>query len=291
MKNITCADWHIRGTVPSCVDATPKEWMDIQKQALDKTLDIAIKNEVSNIFVGGDLFHSENATTFECIFLIQDFARRCHENGITLWIMAGNHDLPYHSSENINKSAIGILLNSEYIKDMSECPFVKGCNFDKEDYGEAKKIFKHVLTIPSYEKPDFIECETPETLLEKYPHAKMIFTGDYHKNFVHEDNGRFVINSGCLTKQAIDFKDYTTGVYLVDFENDDVTWCPINIEQKFNEDREIKKEKDEMLEQFVMGISHQEVTLDFISSLKNEANKHGEDVKEKINTWIKDIGQ
>ena len=68
MKNITCADWHIRGTVPSCVDATPKEWMNIQKQALDKILDIAIKNEVSNIFVGGDLFHSENATTFECIF-------------------------------------------------------------------------------------------------------------------------------------------------------------------------------------------------------------------------------
>lgn len=63
------------------------------------------------VFVVGDLFHSNSDTSFECIQLVQSLADELGE----LYILAGNHDLPYHSSENINKSAIGILLNSSHI--------------------------------------------------------------------------------------------------------------------------------------------------------------------------------
>ena len=291
MKSLVTADWHIRGTVPSCVDATPKEWMDLQREALENVLKIAESNHVQAIFVGGDLFHSDASTTFECIHLLQQFALACYGRGIKFWVMAGNHDLPYHSSENLSKSAIGVLMGSYAVMDMHLCDWCKGSNFDIEDYGDAEVIFKHVLCIPREDKPDFIDCKTPDELLADYPHARLIFTGDYHKNFVYEQDGRKVINSGCLLRQAIDFRDYDPGVYVVDTDDGSVSFHSVRVEQKFTEDRDIKKERDEMIETFVNGISRQEVTLDFISSLKDEAERHGESIKDKITEWVEDIGQ
>lgn len=292
MKQLTTADWHFRATVPSCIDATEGEWMNAQREALAQVEKIAIENKVEAIYIGGDLFHTENSTSFECIYMLQDFAKRMAAHGIKVYVLAGNHDLPKHSSENIPKSAIGVLFNSKYILDMcSDDSKIKGSNFDKDDYDNAKFIFKHVLTIPYEEKAEFIDCETPETLLEKYPEAKMIFTGDYHKNFVFHKNGRYVINSGCLLKQAIDFEDYQNGVYVVDIDTCDIQWCPIEFNLPFNHTGEIKKEMDASIENFVTGIKKEAVTLDFISSVKNELPNHEKPVQDKVEGWIEEIGQ
>ncbi len=292
-KFISSADWHTRFTVPSCLDMTEKEWIDAQKEALRQVLEIAVKKEVECILIGGDLFHSVNSTNNEIIYMLQDFARQAAELGIKIYILCGNHDLINHASSNIPKSAIGVLLNSKHIFNMNEedSP-VKGCNFDEDDYTGYKYIFKHTLCIPGWEKNDFIKCETPESLLKKYPDSHMIFTGDYHKNFVHKsDDNRFVINSGCLLNQASDFEDYQNGVYFVDTDTDTVEWCPIYNNLKFNHQNEIKKEIDENIEKFATGIKKESITLDFISSLKTELQNHEQPVQDKVNEWINQIGQ
>ena len=176
MKVLTFADLHLRDTVPSCVDATHEQWMDIQRKALEKVRLIAIDNDVQEVYVGGDIFHSNNTASFQCITMFQDFAKSLAENGIAIRIMAGNHDLQNHSSTNLDKSAVGILLNSEYITDMKGS-VIRGCNFDEDDYLDCKAIFKHILCIPEKDKPPFVECETPQSLLDKYFLAKFIFTG------------------------------------------------------------------------------------------------------------------
>lgn len=288
---LVTADWHIRSTVPSCIDATPGQWMSEQKRVLDKLVEIVKEEQVEQVLIGGDVFHSENTTSFECIQIVQDFAKKIIDYDTSVWVLCGNHDLPGHSSSNIPKSAIGVLLNSYAINDMSTNNVCKGCNFDVEDYGDSDIIFKHTLTIPYEEKAEFIECETPETLLEKFPKAKMIFTGDYHKNFVHHKDGRYVVNSGCLLKQAIDFEDYQNGVYIVDTETCNIKWCPIDFQLPFNHTGEIKKEMDESIEKFVTGIKKEAVTLDFISSVKNELPNHEKPVQDKVETWIEEIGQ
>lgn len=291
MRQLVTADWHIRYTVPVSIDATPGEWMNEQKRVLNRVFEIAKEEKVEQVLIGGDIFHHDNTTSFECIQIVQDFAKKISENNMSVWILCGNHDLPGHSSSNIPKSAIGVLLNSCDINDMSNNTECKGCNFDMEDYGDSKIIFKHTLTIPTKEKPDFIECETPETLLKKYPKAKMIYTGDYHKNFVHCENGRYVINSGCLLKQAIDFEDYQNGIYIVDTESCDIKWRPIDFRLSFNHNGEIKKEMDSTIEDFVTGIKKESITLDFISSVKNELPNHEKPVQEKVEQWISNIGQ
>ena len=290
-KLLITADWHIRSTVPSCIEATPEEWMDFQKKSVHRVLEIAKENNVDEIDVGGDLYHSERTSTNECTYLLQDAAQEADEQGTPMYIFAGNHDLINHSSSNIPKSAIGVLLNSKCVRNMArDTSYIKACNFDEDDYGDAKLIFKHVLTIPSKDKPDFIECETPESLLEKYSSSQFIFTGDYHKNFHYVSNHRHVVNSGCLMRQAADIENYTPGVYIVDTETEDVNFVPIGLEQKFNHNGYEKKALDQTIENFVEGIKAEDVTLDYVSSLRNEAKNHDKGIQNKIDCWIEQSG-
>lgn len=289
MKVLTFADLHLRDTVPSCVDATHEEWMKIQCDALTKVYDIAVDNHVNEVYAGGDIFHSNATASFECITMFQEFAEALDEDGIRVRIMAGNHDLPGHSSTNVGKSAIGVLFNSNCVFDMKGS-VIRGCNFDEDNYSGCKAIFKHILCIPEKDKPSFVECDTPESLLNKYS-AKFIFTGDYHRNFVYRSlDNRFVINSGCLTRQASDFEDYETGVYVTDLDKCEIKWCPVNVEQKFVKNG-VKKTVDRSVDDFVNGIKKESVTLDFIGTLRNELFKQNDSVKEKVNSWIDEIGQ
>ena len=79
-KLLITADWHIRSTVPSCIEATPEEWMDFQKKSVHRVLEIAKENNVDEIDVGGDLYHSERTSTNECTYLLQGMQLR-DENG------------------------------------------------------------------------------------------------------------------------------------------------------------------------------------------------------------------
>ena len=245
MKFIVTADWHIRATRPRC--RVDNDWLETQ----------------------GDLFHSNSDTSFECISMVQKLA---YWSG-GLYILAGNHDLPYHNSENLDKSAIGVLFSSENIfkiEDYSD-EFSAG-NFDEERL-EMPYMFIHTLTIPQEDKPDFVDCETPESLLEKYPTAKWIFTGDYHHNFHYEKKGRHVVNSGCLLRQASDMKNYQCGVYFVDTDENIVEFIPIIDNEDLIDDSYIlqENERNERIESFVDKLKKTKgVSLDFIDNVQNE---------------------
>ena len=280
-KMIISADWHIRATRPRC--RVDNDWLETQRMALAKVMKVAIDKK-SPVLVVGDIFHSNSDTSFECIQLVQQMADKLGG----LYILAGNHDLPYHSSENLDKSAIGVLLNSNnvhLIKDYltkwnleQEYPYIISAgNFDEEDDKRAEIVFKHVLTILSEDKPDFVDCETPESLLEKFPDAKWIFTGDYHHNFHYEKNGRHVVNSGCLLRQASDMKNYKCGVYFVDTDENIVEFIPIIDNEDLIDDSYIlqENERNERIESFVDKLKKTKgVSLDFIDNVQNEMKRN-----------------
>lgn len=281
MKFICTADWHIRATRPRC--RIDNDWQETQRMALAKVMKVAIDKK-SPVLVVGDIFHSNSDTSFECIQLVQQMADKLGG----LYILAGNHDLPYHSSENLDKSAIGVLLNSNnvhLIKDYltkwnleQEYPYIISAgNFDEKDDERAEIVFKHVLTIPSEDKPDFVGCETPESLLEKFPNAKWIFTGDYHHNFHYEKKGRHVVNSGCLLRQASDMKNYQCGVYFVDTDENIVEFIPIIDNEDLIDDSYIlqENERNERIESFVDKLKKTKgVSLDFIDNVQNEMKRN-----------------
>ena len=279
MRVIITADWHIRATRPRC--RVDNDWIETQRKALNQVADIAEKKKCPVIVVG-DIFHSNSDTSFECINIVQKLADGLGE----LYLLAGNHDLPYHSSENIDKSAIGILLKSQNILPVKECKWwdllfddeISASNFDEKDNENAKIVFKHILTIPSKDKPNFVDCETPESLLEKFPSAEWIFTGDYHHNFHYEKNGRHVVNSGCLLRQVSDMKDYQCGVYFIDTDKNIVEFIPIIDSEDLIDDSYIlqENERNERIESFVEKLKKTKgVSLDFIENVQNEMKHNG----------------
>lgn len=292
MRFICTADWHLRATRPRC--RIDNDWIETQMLALSQLVKISREKDAP-IIVVGDLFHSNSDTSFECISMVQKLADVLGE----LYILAGNHDLPYHSSENIDKSAIGILLKSENVFPISE--FFKkwhwntdekirysASNFDEKDNENAEIVFKHVLTIPEEEKPSFVDCETPETLLEKFPNAKWIFTGDYHRNFHYEKKGRHVVNSGCLIRQVSDFKDYQCGVYFVDTDKNIVEFIFIIDNEELIDDSYITKEneREQRIDNFVNKLQKtQSISFDFIDNVKKsmKENEFTKDLENMVN--------
>lgn len=286
MRMIITADWHIRNTRPRC--RIDEDWIKTQQKALNQIAEIC-ENKNALLMVVGDIFNSNSDTSFECINMVQKLAD--YIGGI--YLIAGNHDLPYHSSENIYKSAIGVLFQSENvfkIEDYSDD--FSAPNFD-EERNSMPYMFIHTLTIPSKDKPDFIECETPESLLKKYPTAKWIFTGDYHKNFVYEKDGRYVINPGCLIRQVSDMKDYQCGVYFVDTDKEVIEFIPIIDDEELVNDEYIirQDEREERIENFVNKLKDVEsVSLDFIDNVEKAllVNKIDEKLKHCIKELIYD---
>lgn len=283
MRMIITADWHIRNTRPRC--RIDEDWIKTQQKALNQIAEIC-ENKNAPLMVVGDIFNSNSDTSFECINMVQKLADRI--GGI--YILAGNHDLPYHSSENIDKSAIGVLLQSENIYKIEDySDEFSAPNFD-EERNPMPYMFIHTLTIPSKDKLDFIECETPESLLEKYPTAKWIFTGDYHKNFVYEKNGRYVINPGCLIRQVSDMKNYQCVIYFVDTEKEIIEFIPIiDNEELVNDEYIIREnEREERIESFVNKLKDVEsVSLDFIDNVEKALLVN--EIDEKLKDCVKEL--
>ncbi|WP_405289455.1 metallophosphoesterase [Methanobrevibacter sp.] len=287
MKLIVTSDWHLRATRPRC--RTDENWIETQRNALAQIKKISVKKNAP-VFVVGDLFHSNSDTSFECIQLVQSLADELSE----LYILAGNHDLPYHSSENINKSAIGILLNSNNIASIREFNLwvlnhkdvTCSCsNFDEVDNKDAEIVFKHTLVFPDLKSlPPNVDAITAKELLEEFSNAKWIFTGDYHRNFHYEKNGRHVVNPGCLLRQASDMKNYKCGVYYVDTDENIVEFVPIIDNESFVDDSYILKqeEREERIESFVDKLSDtKNVSLDFVDNVQKAMleNNFGFEIK------------
>lgn len=272
MRFVVTADWHIRATRPRC--RTDDDWMGTQEKALGQIKDFANEKDCP-VMVVGDLFHSIGDTSFQCVQMIQEMAEDVNHG---VHILAGNHDLPYHSTENIDRSAVGILMRSYNIGQIKDCLRNKfgvsdfsAENFDGET--ENKKIiFKHVLCFPDMKSlPPNVDAMTAKDLLEEYDEAEWIFTGDYHHNFHYEKNGRHVVNPGCLLRQASDFKDYKPGFYFVDTVKNIVEFNLIIDDEEFVDDSYIlkEKEKEERIEAFANKIGEVEgVTLDYAENVK-----------------------
>jgi len=271
VKFVCTADWHIRATRPRC--RVDEDWYKTQENALEQIREFANEKRCP-VFVVGDIFHSLSDTNFYCVQMVQKMAKLTR---MGLYILAGNHDLPFHSSINIERSAVGILLRSNKIKKIkdyfieNEIDDFSAGNFDEET--ENKKIiFKHVLCFPDLKSlPPNIDAMTAKDLLKEYPAAEWIFTGDYHQNFHYEKNGKHVINPGCMLRQAVDLKDYKPGFYYVDTEKNIVEFHLIIDKEQFIDDSYIlrEKEKEKRIEAFANKIGEVEnVSLDYLENVK-----------------------
>lgn len=250
------ADWHLRGERPRCrMDA---DWLASQRADIRWVVDTANAQKVPLVIVG-DIFHLPRVATEVVNMLIAELAR-C---GQTL-ILAGNHDLPYHSYSHVEKCSFGTLRQMPAILEMGQGfhgfgDGMVGGPFGLDEPADAPIRFIHRLIFPDEKsRPMGVECgQTAQELLEEFPSQKWIFTGDYHHAFHYENGGRHVVNPGCLNIQAADMIGYSPRVALVDIEKESVEWLNLPAVETLTTDQYLVKaaEKEERMEAFLDAVS------------------------------------
>jgi DNA repair exonuclease SbcCD nuclease subunit len=279
---IAISDLHLRDDVPKC---RTDDFKQVQNLTLYKIYEIAQHNGYCPILIAGDIFHKWNPS----LSLVREtFIALNREENIKIFAVAGQHDLPNHNIDLIDKTGLGLLCQFIDIVGDFAC-FVGdksywGCSWDGEINKDICKNNKNVLIVHKllWHKnkpfPEATQDSSAEVFMKKHPEFKVIISGDNHETFVVKTDNQLLINCGSCTRQKADQIDHIPKAFgvnvdtleyeeilLPDQERDAVT--RIYIEEE--------KERDEKIDKFVstlvmidekIGLSFRENILHFISS-------------------------
>lgn len=201
MKFLVAADLHLRATTPISRSD------DMAKTCLRKLWQLVRYGSDNGleIILTGDVFdRAENPTWFlnKVIACIED----ANQLNVCITAIAGNHDLRYHSLDNIAESSLWIL-DKARVMDVGYGDFEKGgvsfyfYNFGEDIDGNHKPGNFNVLVthtpvfadeVPFYMKGAY----TAKELEEKYPMYDLILAGDIHQTCITDK----VINPGSMLR-------------------------------------------------------------------------------------------
>lgn len=224
MRVLLTADWHISGARPLC--RADEDWIEAQRRDIESVWEIARAKKVGAVWILGDLFDTSRVSTEAVNLVLQEFEKAPCD----IRVLCGNHDLPYHSFNELERSSIGIILHkyrmleSSTLSGVAAYPFGTEPQYEKlSNYMKANGMHTwatHQLTFPNEEaKPvPGMKGVIAQDLLDACPAASVVLTGDYHHGYIYTSpkDGRRVITPGCLNIQVADMKDYQPHVYIYD---------------------------------------------------------------------------
>lgn len=273
-KYIIVADIHLKRNVPTCRTENDQEWLDLQRKTLDKLKEYTIETD-STLVVAGDIFDNPVAS----VTVLDMFISTFYSIRDRVLISSGNHDLPQHSIDKLKECSYGVLCNFfKQIPDLGEDSEIGGHDFNTEYKGKHYIIVTHQLVMPSEKDIEIIGSgKTPKALLKEYPHAKWIFTGDYHHKFVYKKGDRIVLNPGCSTRQSVKYAEYEPICYFVDTDELVIKELPLPDNDPASistEHRDKSNARDERMSAFLEVVRKKgTVSLDFIENLEKVVNK------------------
>lgn len=280
-KWLVSADWHVRGDRPRC--RTDEDWIGTQRACIREVLQLALDLEAVLLLVG-DIFNTARISTEALCMVVEEFARFKSAGG-EAFILAGNHDLPYHDHNLVSQSSFGVLRGlipeiQDFHLVVDKC--MDAAPFGKDNPTGAEYAMTHRLVFPDKASiPPGCEAATAREILKEFP-SRMVFTGDYHHAFTSfpsdKWNGysRVLVNPGCLNRQTVDMKGYLPLVALVDPDEMDVekavTWISLKADLAVGSisDEHIisAKERDARIEAFVEKVrGNRGISLSFMDNL------------------------
>jgi hypothetical protein len=279
-KSPTClltSDWHLREDTPVCFAG------DFQKEQWDAMNAICHIQKQYNIptFIAGDIFHTWKASPWLLSMAMDHFPKQAY-------CVAGQHDLPQHAMNLINKSGLYTLAKAGYVTLLDECNW--GQEPDKGSYyfekHDCRLLVWHHLT---YITPPYPGATggNAESILRRYPEYSMILSGDNHTSFTVEYQGRRLVNPGNLTRQTADQIDYQPRVALWYSEDNSIEWVNLPIQEgAVSREHLVKKaERDGRIDAFVSKLNGEwKAEMSFEENLEvfMEVNKTDEEVKQII---------
>jgi len=257
---ILTADIHLRDDNPKC---RKDDFLEAQMNKL-LWLGALQKKHKCPILDAGDLFHKWKVSPF----LINFALRYLPSNFFTV---AGNHDLPQHNIELLNQSGLGVLLEAGKINILTGrtvfdnfITYGFGWNNpitnNKSEENLPKVALAHTMTYKGNKPyPQCTDLEA-EVLLCKNDGYDLILTGHNHKCFIVQENMRFLVNAGSLTRQTADQLEYKPAVHLWKVDDNgrysiESEYLPIEKDVMNVDYLERKTQTDSRMDAFVQSIS------------------------------------
>jgi DNA repair exonuclease SbcCD nuclease subunit len=293
MKAIISADWHLRADRPRCRLDT--DWEASQECIVSYIVSMAEKYSAPLVIVG-DVFDTPTVPHR----IVSMFLKHVDDVDEGVYVLPGQHDLPYHQWKNVESSAFGNLWtltaspwqHATGIRDV-------GALGSRELWGDPPLtdagpiLFLHTLVFPSAKDlPPNVEARTAAELLAEYPKARWIFTGDYHRAFHYEKAGRHVVNPGCITRQAADFKDYAPQVWIVDTDAGTVEAIQLPEVGDVVTDEYLRREeeREERISAFVETVKKSEgLTLDFLANVETALTKNKKTLESGVVQTVREL--
>ncbi len=256
MIGIVCSDLHLSHKPPIWRSCEP-DWYEAMKRQLIELSDLQSRLDDTIIYCAGDIFDKWNAPAELINFAI---------NTLPMMItIPGQHDMPSHNFEELDRSAYGTINYANTIRDISggedenrigwrgfawgsEPPKRKG-----EEFFGVSLIHEYVW-MPGKSYKDAAEGGNTKQIAIKYD-SKLVVSGDNHIHFYDKTNN--VYNCGGFyrrTKDQIDhhpcvglvYNDYHVVPYRLDISGD------VHLTEQQSEEMRVANEE---LKQYIHGLS------------------------------------
>lgn len=265
----------MRETAPRCRTDNFREAM-IGKLALLRRLQ---ERYDCPVFVAGDIFDS-----WKCSHWLTRLA--CSMLPKKLYVVPGQHEMPGHRLDNLERSPLGVLeaagvlrILSPQVQTIGELKVV-GAAFGHEDevceqQGDILILHKMVW----HKEPPFPGAPASGeagTVLNKFRGFNLIVTGDNHKSFVVRKGGRVLVNCGSMMRLKVDQIEYQPVLWLWTKKRNELKQVPIHIDQHaVTESEQAAQQTEHQFEKFlceVRGVRN--VPASFVENMKQFLSTH-----------------
>lgn len=291
-KSPTCiftSDWHLREDQPVARldNYWTHQWVKVQCiKNLQKKYDC-------DVIHAGDLFDHWKPSPF----LLRQTILHLPDQFYTIY---GQHDLPQHNLDLVNKCGINVLeaanklgvLSEKWHIEIKKDTEIMGIHWGQTPVGFINNGGKKVLVWHkmNYQgKKPWPGCTDPmaASLLRKYSQFDLIVTGDNHKTFHEEYEGRLLVNPGSLMRMDADQINHKPCVYLWYAEDNSIQVIHLPIESNVisREHIEVKEQRDARIDAFVSRLDGSwEAKMSFEDNLEQffKTNNIRESVKQII---------
>lgn len=287
---ILSADMHLREDTPIC---RTDDYFAAQAKKIKFLSDLQREHDCP-ILDAGDVFDNWKPSPYLLGWVIANLP-----NKSMLLTVPGNHDLPQHNMENIEKSGLSVLHKAKMIwilheRERNHCSGFTAHGFPYQsviqppiEMARSNVALSHQMTW--HLKKPYLGCTAGSAmkLLQKHKEYDLIVTGDNHQPFVVEHEGRLLVNPGSMMRMTAAQKDHRPRVYLWYAEGRKVrpVYYPIEKDVISREHIERTESRDERIEAFVTRLKGEcEIGLSFEKNLEEfmDKNKTSTAVKELI---------
>jgi len=287
---IAVGDLHLSTSKPLC--RTDDNWLITQRKHLDFIAEQVKKNN-AELYIAGDIFDTPTVAPVITNMMI-DFLKKCSAVA-PVHMIAGNHDLPYHSIQRMDECSFGALRKLIGGNEGTAC-----YDFDTEPTDgteQSRIVMLHHFSVPT--EADVLpnrDCYTADKLIELFPRANIIITGDNHIPWTVKRRNKLIVNCGTLMKRNAIEAEHKCGVWLIDnshieakyidYSEHNDRWIDTAYLDARHEREESKERYENLLQELRSGMTG---AYDFPSTLEAYVNTNRNELGEDVSLLLEDV--